>query len=142
MRDDVLARWDHSLFLGHTPAVLLHDLLGQHLAAYVLMVVYESFTPLVSVTVVAFVVFVDRVEDAYLFISSALWVWILGVGSYYLVPSIGPFHQAPGDFSDLPRTVIQTTQAKYLDQRAGCWPIRTRMTRSRSWGPSPASTSP
>jgi membrane-associated phospholipid phosphatase len=118
LRDDMLARWDQRLFLGHTPAVLLHDLLGQHAAAYVLMAVYESFTPLVSACVVASVVFVERVEDGYVFIASALWVWILGVGSYYLVPSIGPFHHAPGDFSGLPHTLVQDTQAKYLDQRA------------------------
>ena len=44
-------RWDRWLFLGHSPAVLLHDLLGQHVAAYVLMVVYESFSTLVIVAV-------------------------------------------------------------------------------------------
>src|SRR6478735_5923003 len=34
-RDQMLLAWDRWLFLGHSPAVLLHDLLGQHLAAYV-----------------------------------------------------------------------------------------------------------
>jgi PAP2 superfamily protein len=118
LRDDMLGRWDHGLFLGHTPAVLLHDLLGQHVAAYGLMTVYESFTPLVSLCVVASMVFVERVEDGYVFIASALWVWIFGVSSYYLIPSIGPFHNAPGDFSGLPHTLVQDTQANYLAQRA------------------------
>ncbi|MGZ4438145.1 MAG: phosphatase PAP2 family protein [Nocardioidaceae bacterium] len=118
VRDGMLLRWDRWLFLGHSPAVLLHDLLGQHVAAYVLMVVYESFSTLVSLAVVASVVFVARIRDGYVFIASALWVWILGVGSYYLIPSLGPFHAAPKDFAGLPHMMIQDTQARYMAQRA------------------------
>jgi hypothetical protein len=116
-RDTMLLAWDRWLFLGHSPAVLLHDLLGQHVAAYVLMVVYESFSSIVSVSFVAALVFADRIRDGFVFIASALWVWILGVGSYYLIPSLGPFHSAPGEFSGLPHTMIQDTQARYLGQR-------------------------
>jgi len=117
-RDAMLLGWDRWLFLGHSPAVLLHDLLGQHVAAYVLMVVYESFSTLVSVSVVASVALTERVRDGYVFLASALWVWILGVGSYYLIPSLGPFHSAPADFAGLPHTMIQDTQARYVGQRA------------------------
>lgn len=117
-RDALLLRWDRWLFLGHSPAVLLHDLLGQHVAAYVLMVVYESFSTLVSVAFVAALVFPRRVRDGYVYIASALWVWILGVGSYYLVPSLGPFHSAPQHFAALPHTMIQDTQTTYMAQRA------------------------
>jgi membrane-associated phospholipid phosphatase len=117
-RDTMLLSWDRWLFFGHSPAVLLHDLLGQHVAAYVLLVVYESFSTLVSVSVVATLVFTDRVRDGYVFIASALWVWILGVGSYYLIPSLGPFQSAPRDFAGLPHTMIQDTQARYMGQRA------------------------
>jgi len=118
VHDDRLARWDHWLFLGHTPALVLHDLLGQHVAAYVLMVIYESFSTLLALCVVASLVFVEHVEDGFLLIASALWAWILGVGSYYLIPSTGPFHFAPQDFSGLPHTLIQDTQARYMEQRA------------------------
>jgi hypothetical protein len=118
VRDQMLASWDRWLFFGHPPAVVLHDLLGQQLAAYVLMVVYESFSTLVTVSLVAAVVFVDRVRDAYVFITSAIWVWILGVGSYYLIPSLGPFSSAPQDFAGLPHTMIQHTQTTYMAQRA------------------------
>lgn len=118
VRDDMLARWDRWLFLGHTPALVLHDLLGQHVAAYVLMVIYESFSTLLALCLVASLVFVERVEDGFLFVASALWAWILGVGSYYLIPSIGPFHSAPQDFSGLPHTLIQNTQVRYMEQRA------------------------
>jgi hypothetical protein len=117
LRDDLLLRSDRWLFLGHTPAVLLHDLLGQHVAAYVLMVVYESFSTLVTISVVASLVFVEDIRDGYVFIASGLWMWILGVASYYLIPSIGPFHSDPQAFAGLPHTMIQHTQAAYLAQR-------------------------
>ena len=117
-RDGMLLAWDRWLFLGHSPAVLLHDLLGQHVAAYVLLVVYESFSTLVSVSFVAALVFRERLRDGLDFIGSMLWVWILGLASYYLIPSLGPFHAAPAEFSGLPHTMIQDTQARYMAQRA------------------------
>ena len=116
-RDQMLESWDRWLFLGHSPAVLLHDLLGQHVAAYVLMVIYESFPTLVSVAFVAALALAPQIKEGYVFIASMQWVWILGVGSYYLIPSLGPFDAAPGDFSGLPHMMIQDTQARYLAQR-------------------------
>jgi hypothetical protein len=116
-RDEMLLRWDRWLFLGHSPAVLLHDLLGQGVAAYALLGIYESFSTLVSLALVASIVFARRMRDGYVYVASAIWTWILGVGSYYLIPSLGPFHSAPGDFSGLLHTMIQDTQAKYLGQR-------------------------
>jgi hypothetical protein len=117
-RDGMLERWDRALFLGHSPAVLLHDLLGQHLATYVLVGWYESFSTVVSVAFVAAVVLPDRIRDAYAFIASFVCVWILGVASYYAIPSLGPFHVAPQDFAGVPHTMVQDTQARYMAQRA------------------------
>ena len=118
VRDSLLLQWDRWLFLGHSPAVLLHDALGQHVAAYVLMVIYESFSTLFSVSVVASLVFPDRVRDGYVFITSGIYVWILGTASYYLIPSLGPCNLAPQEFAGLPHTMIQETQARYMAQRA------------------------
>jgi hypothetical protein len=117
-RDAMLLQWDRWVFLGHSPAVLLHDLLGQHVAAYVLMVVYESFGTIVLIAIPMPLVFVTRMRDAYVAIAAALWVWIFGVGTYYLIPSLGPFHGAPQEFAGLPHTMIQDTQARYMAQRA------------------------
>lgn len=117
-RDAMLTSWDRWLFLGHSPAVLLHDLLGQHLAAWVLMAWYEAFGTLVVVAFPAAVVLARRMGDAYVGIAAFVWVWILGTATYYLIPSLGPFHAAPADFAGLPHMSIQDTQARYLDQRA------------------------
>lgn len=117
-RDDALTRVDRALFLGHSPAVLLHSALGEHWAAYALVLVYESFPTLVTIAFVAAVVFADRLRDGMVFLASAIWVWILGVGTYYLVPSLGPFANVPQDFAGLPHTIVTRTQALYLGQRA------------------------
>jgi hypothetical protein len=116
-QDDMLARWDRWLFLGHSPAVLLHDLLGQDLAARVLTDLYESFSWLVTIALVSALAFTPTVRQAYVFVTAAMWAWILGVGSYYLIPSLGPFHAVPAEFSGLTPTSIQTTQQSYLEQR-------------------------
>ncbi len=118
LRDGELLAADRWLFLGHSPAGLLHDLLGQDHAAYVLMVVYKSFTYLVPLFVVGSLVFVDRIREGYVGLTSAMWVWILGVGSYYLLPSLGPFEADRADFAELPHTAITATQAEYLYERA------------------------
>ncbi len=117
VRDDLLLRVDRWLFFGHSPAVLLHDMLGQHVATYVLLVIYESFSTLVSLSWVAALVFANRLRDGYVFLASALWVWMLGVGTYYLIPSLGPFNSAPQEFAGLPHTMVTDTQARYMAQR-------------------------
>jgi hypothetical protein len=117
-RDTMLLEWDRWLFLGHSPAVLLHDLLGTHVAAYVLMVVYESFSTMVLFAIAAPVALVPRLREAAVAIASGVWVWILGTASYYAIPSLGPFWSAPQEFTRLPHTMIQDTQARYLGQRA------------------------
>ena len=116
--DAMLLRWDRWLFFGHSPAVLLHHLLGEDLAARLLTDLYESFSWLVTIALVAALAFTPTVRQAYVFVVAAMWAWILGVGSYYLIPSLGPFHEAPGEFAGLTRTSIQTTQATYVEQRA------------------------
>jgi membrane-associated phospholipid phosphatase len=117
-RDRQLLAADRWLFAGHSPAVLLHHWLGQGEAVYLLMVAYKAFTSLVPLSLTAAMAFVPRIKDAYVFLASAMWVWVLGVGSYYLVPSLGPFASAPQEFAGLPHTAITRTQAEYLAARA------------------------
>lgn len=117
MHDDKLLALDKWLFLGHSPAVLVHDLFGRDFAAFVFAEIYESFSFLVPVSFVAALVFANRIRDGYVFLMSAIWLWILGVGSYYLIPTLGPFASAANEFARLAPTKITATQAKYMDQR-------------------------
>ncbi|MBC7631582.1 phosphatase PAP2 family protein [Aeromicrobium sp.] len=116
--DDRLLSLDRNLFFGHSPAVLLHDLFGRQVAPHVIGVIYESFSVIVPISFVAALVFADRIRDGFVFLSSAIWVWILGVASYYLIPTLGPFASAPKEFAGLDPTSITATQAKYMAERA------------------------
>lgn len=118
VRDDQMLRLDKWLFFGNSPAVLLHDLLGQHVATWVLAVVYESFSYLVPMSFVAALVFANRIRDGFVFLASSLWVWILGTLTYYLIPSLGPFASAPKEFAELPHTLITSAQTRYMADRA------------------------
>jgi len=117
-RDDQMLRLDRWMFFGHSPAVLLHDLLGQHTATWVLAIIYESFSYLVPMSFVAALVFAHRIRDGYVFLASSLWIWILGTASYYVVPSLGPFASAPQEFAHLPHSIITSAQTKYMADRA------------------------
>ena len=70
-RDAMLTEWDRWLFLGHSPAVLLHDLLGQHAAAWVLTAWYQSFGTLVILSFPAAVVLATRMRDALVGIAAS-----------------------------------------------------------------------
>jgi membrane-associated phospholipid phosphatase len=116
-RDAGLTRVDEWLFAGHSPAVLLHDLLGQGIADRVLVVWYQAFGTLSVVAIVAVVV-VRPAREALTAVCAGAWVWILGTATYYLVPSLGPFHQRPQDFAGLPHSVVTDSQARLIAQRA------------------------
>jgi membrane-associated phospholipid phosphatase len=117
-RDDDLLAFEKWLFFGHSPAVLLHDLLGEDAAAHILATIYDSFSTLVMVAIVAALVFVKRIRDGYVFVTAGAVLWILGVAAYYLVPTIGPFWSAPDEFAGLSRTAVTSQQEKYLVERA------------------------
>lgn len=116
-RDADLLALDERIF-GEAPWVLLHDLLGRDTAAWVLMVVYKSFTYLVPWSLLCALVLSHTMRRGYVFLAAAMWTWVLGTLSYYLVPSLGPFATAAEDFRGLPDTPITDTWAEYLDQRA------------------------
>jgi membrane-associated phospholipid phosphatase len=117
-RDDDLLAFEKSVFFGHSPAVLLHDLLGQGVAAHILAAIYDSFSSVVLIAVVASVVVLRSLRDGYVFVTAAAILWILGVAAYYLVPTIGPFWSAPHEFAGLARTGVTTAQEHYLVERA------------------------
>ena len=117
-RDQQLLDLERTLFLGHSPAQLLHTLFGTDVSAVVLAAIYDSFVYLVVAAVVGSVALLPRIRDAYVMLLAGAWVWILGVASYYLVPSMGPFASAPLEFLDLRPTAVTSSQANYLLDRA------------------------
>jgi hypothetical protein len=115
--DRDLADFDRGLFAGHDPAALLHDVVGTGLATHVFSAVYMLFFLFIPGTLAVALVF-SRDMRGGLFYATALSLnWVLGAGSYFLLPSLGPIYVDPGTFAGLPHTDAGQLQAALLDQR-------------------------
>lgn len=81
---------DRALFFGHEPAIVLHDLLGEGLAAHLLSSVYLWFLPLVPIALLVWLVWQRNISFGYWFATSQVIAWTLGTASYYALPTLGP----------------------------------------------------
>jgi hypothetical protein len=109
-QDATLHSVDRALAFGHEPAVLLHQMLGETVAAQVLAVVYLLFLPVAPVSVVAWVVWSRNISYGYWYATANCLAWALGTASYYLVPSLGPNFAYPWLYVDLKPTGVNAMQ--------------------------------
>ncbi len=115
--DDRLAGLDRVLFAGHDPAALLHTALGTGIQTHLLSAVYAAFIVLLPLSLGVALVFLRDLRAA-LFFANALSInWLLGAGSYFLLPSLGPVYATPAAFGDLPPSEVTRLQGILLDQR-------------------------
>jgi hypothetical protein len=116
--DGQLLDVDHWLLAGRDPYVALHDLLGTTAAAHALSSVYMLFFAVIPLTLAAALVLLPDLRSG-LFVATALSLtWLLGAGSYLLLPSIGPFHVDAAAFASLPHTPVTDLQASLMAKRA------------------------
>lgn len=115
--DQELLDLDRWLAFGNDPGNVLHDLLGTTVAANVLSWIYLVYIPLVAVTVAAALAFVERMREAYVFVATYMWCWILGTATYYAIPTLGPFASRSSIFADLDPTNVTRLQAALEDHR-------------------------
>ena len=109
---------DRWLLGGQDPYAALHDLLGMGSAGHVLSFVYMLFFAVIPVTLAVGLVLLPDLR-AGLFVATALSLtWLLGAGSYLLLPSIGPFHFDAASFAGMPHTPVHDLQASLLEKRA------------------------
>jgi membrane-associated phospholipid phosphatase len=115
--DARLAEIDRSLFAGHDPAELLHTLLGTGIPTHILSTVYVAFIVFLPLSLAVALVFARELPTS-LFYATALSInWVLGIGSYYLLPSLGPAYADPGLFAALPHSEVTNLQQILMDQR-------------------------
>ena len=118
--DRQLASVDSALFGGHDPAVLLHSLLGvgpipTHLLAWL----YAAFIVFLPLSLAVALVFSADLSTS-LFFATALSInWLIGIASYFLLPSLGPAFADPGAFAALPHSQVTNLQQMLLDDRSG-----------------------
>ena len=81
---------DRVLMFGNDPAVVMHDLLGTGVTAWVLSIIYLWFLPLVPLALTAWLVWSRNLTYGYWFATSQCIAWALGTLSYYALPTLGP----------------------------------------------------
>ncbi|MBC7630053.1 MAG: phosphatase PAP2 family protein [Flavobacterium sp.] len=101
---------DYFLFFGHNPAPVLHNLLGTGVSAQVLSIIYVAYLPLIPLTLGAFLVWGKDVSVGAWYATALSLNWVLGVVSYYAVPTLGPAFVQQSMFTDLPDTSAATLQ--------------------------------
>jgi hypothetical protein len=114
--DSDLANFERGVF-GTDPSTLLHQLLGTGVSAQVLSTVYLLFLTFVPISVgVALVWSTDRAGGLW-WVSVLSINWVLGVASYFLLPSMGPAFVEPHLFSQLPDTGTASLQGALMEDR-------------------------
>jgi hypothetical protein len=115
--DADLANFERGLF-GTDPSTLLHDLLGTGVSAQLLSTVYLLFLTFVPISVgVALVWSSDRAGGLW-WVAVLSINWVLGVASYFLLPSMGPAFVEPHLFAGLPETGSSMLQDALAEDRA------------------------
>ena len=115
--DADLANFERGLF-GTDPSTLLHDLLGTGVSAQVLSTVYLLFLTFVPISVGVALVWSSNRAGGVWWVSVLSINWVLGVASYFLLPSMGPAFVEPHLFADLPQTGSSMLQNALADDRA------------------------
>lgn len=118
MWDGVLDAVDRALWLGNDPATVLHDIFGTGWAASFFSTVYVSWLVLVPLTMAVALVWTRRPAVAAWYYTALTLDWVLGVLTYFLVPSLGPVYATPDRFAALPQTSVSTIQESMLEGRA------------------------
>jgi membrane-associated phospholipid phosphatase len=115
--DRELAELDRSMFGGRDPGALLHDLLGTGLQTHFLSAAYVAFIVFLPLTIGLALVFARDLQAGLFYTTAQSINWLLGAGSYFLLPSLGPVFADPGAWVRLPASEVTRLQEILLDQR-------------------------
>ncbi len=115
--DPLMLQLDKAFCFGHDPATVLHTVLGTGISAYFLSFVYMAFLVFTPVSVGAALVWSKRASTGFWYVVALCINWVLGVLSYYWLPSQGPAFAKPSLFADLPDTGVAALQRSLLEGR-------------------------
>ncbi|MEO6606797.1 MAG: phosphatase PAP2 family protein [Aeromicrobium sp.] len=117
--DTDMLRFDHYLFFGHNPAEVLHNFFGTGIAAQILAASYVAYLPLIPLTLGAFLVWGKDLSLGAWYATALSLNWVLGVVSYYSLPTLGPAFAQSSMFQDLPVTGVTALQRSLFRAGAG-----------------------
>lgn len=115
--DGVLEDVDELLFLGRDPAELLHALLGTGVTAHFLSFIYVAWIVLVPASLVVALVWSRDVRASAWYVTAIGVDWVLGVATYFAVPTLGPVYAEPETFADLAPTYVTQLQETMMLER-------------------------
>jgi PAP2 superfamily len=115
--DGSLERFDRIVWLGHDPATVLHHLFGVGWAAQFFSTVYVTWIVLVPVSLAIALVWSRNRTGSEWYVTAVAVDWVLGVATYFVVPTLGPVYADPQDFAALPHTYVSTLQASMISDR-------------------------
>ncbi|MFL6155746.1 MAG: phosphatase PAP2 family protein [Marmoricola sp.] len=116
--DDRLAKIDHTLWLGHDPANVLHSLFGTTWAAEVFSLVYVAWIVLVPASIAVALIFTRAPAAGSWYVTAISLCWGFGAIGYFALPTLGPAYSKPGDFSGLKRTYTTQLIENLMSDRA------------------------
>ncbi|UYM05612.1 phosphatase PAP2 family protein [Solicola gregarius] len=108
--DSQLDQFDAFLFFGTRPSLFLHDVLGTDIAAHILGIWYISYLPLNVLILGAMVAWSKNLGRGAWAATALSLNWILGVISYYALPTLGPGIAYPSYIWELDDNSASTLQ--------------------------------
>lgn len=115
--DNDLSRIDVAMFGGHSPAVLLHDLLGAGVAAHVLSFFYIVWIVALPASLAVALVWVRRDRVSSWWVTAVSVDWAIGVALNFALPTLGPVFDRPSDFDGLASTSTSALQQSMWTER-------------------------
>ncbi len=115
--DGVLEDVDRVMWFGHDPAEVLHSWLGTGAAAHVLSFVYVAWIVLVPASLVVALVWSRDARAGSWYVTAIAVDWVLGVATYFALPTLGPVYADPAAFADLARTDVTGLQETMMQER-------------------------
>jgi hypothetical protein len=115
--DKTMNRIDHTLWLGHDPAAVLHSWLGTGFAAHFFSFIYIAWIVFVPMSLVMALVWSRNVTGGAWYVTAVAVDWVLGVATYFAVPTLGPIYARPEMFAALPHTGVTTLQESMISER-------------------------
>jgi hypothetical protein len=116
--DGTMRRIDRTLWFGHDPASVLHQVFGSGFAAQVFSLIYVAWIVLIPVALTWALVWTRNHAIASWFVTAIAVDWALGAASYFAFPTLGPVYSDPHTFAGLQHTAVTSLQSSMIDQRA------------------------
>lgn len=115
--DGVLDDIDRIMWFGNDPATVLHTLFGTGAAAHFFSFVYIAWIVMVPASLVVALVWSRDARAGSWYVTAIALDWVLGVATYFALPTLGPIYARPELFEDLARTDVTGLQETMMAER-------------------------